>query len=232
MTSGMLALAREDERVFDAYLAPLAGDRVPGVVVLHDMFGLNESIRAMADRFAALGYATLVPNLFWRSHISTALSYDQAQHPAAWERLKAVELDTITADIATAVGWLRAQSFSTGKIAAIGFCGGGLWSYIAAARCNVDAAAALYGLGISQHLGEIGNVKCPLQFHYGLKDQHIPMQEIDTVSAGVRERPRTEVFLYPEAGHSFANPARPTYDPSAANLAAGRIETMLAEMMG
>ena len=73
-------------------------------------------------------------------------------------------------------------------------------------------AASLYGLGISQHLGEIGNARGPVQLHYGLKDQHIPRQEIDAVAAGVRGRPNVEVFLYPEAGHSFANPVRPTYD--------------------
>ena len=94
-------------------------------------------------------------------------------------------------------------------------------------RCGVDAAASLYGLGISQHLGEAANARCPVQLHYGLNDQHIPRQEIDAVSAGVRGRPNVEVFLYPEAGHSFANPVRPTYDAAAATLAAGRIEAML-----
>ena len=67
----------------------------------------------------------------------------------------------------------------------------------------------------------------PLQLHYGLKDQHIPRQEIDAVAAGVRGRPNVEVFLYPEAGHSFANPVRPTYDAAAAKLAGERIEAML-----
>jgi carboxymethylenebutenolidase len=225
-----VTLVRDGGRAFDAYLAQPAAGRVPGVLMLHDMFGLNEPIRAAVDHVAALGYAALVPNLFWRSKIPTVLSYDEDQHPVAWERLKALDLDAVTADMATAIGWLRAQPFSTGKVAAIGFCGGGRWAYLAAARCNVDAAAALYGLGISQHLDEIANVKCPLQLHYGLKDQHIPRQEIDAVAAGVRGKPNVEVFLYPEAGHSFANPVRPTYDAAAAKLAAERIEAMLGGM--
>jgi carboxymethylenebutenolidase len=227
-----ITLAAESGRDFDAYLARPDAGRAPGVIVLHDMFGLNEPIRAAADRLAASGYAALVPNLFWRSEIPRALAYDEALHPVAWERLKAVDLDTAAADITAAVRWLRGQSFSTGKVAAVGFCGGGRWAYLAAARCGVDAAAALYGLGISQHLGELPQVKCPLQLHYGLRDQHIPRQEIDAVSAGVRGRPNVEVFLYPEAGHSFANPVRPTYDVAAAKLAAERIEKMLAAMRG
>ena len=94
-------------------------------------------------------------------------------------------------------------------------------------RCGVDAAASLYGLGVSEHVGEIGNARGPLQLHYGLKDEHVPRAEIDAVAAGLRGRPNVEVFLYPEAGHSFANPVRPTYDAAAAKLAAERIDAML-----
>ena len=65
--SAALTLARAGERSFDAYLARPSAGRAPGIVVLQDMFGLNEPIRAMADGFAAQGYAALAPNLFWRS---------------------------------------------------------------------------------------------------------------------------------------------------------------------
>ena len=214
MVGTTTTLAKDGARGFDAYVARPATGRAPCVMVLHDMFGLNEPIRTVADRYAAQGFAALVPNLFWRSAIPKALSYDQNQHPIAWERLKAIDLDVATVDMTTAVRWLRGQAFSTGKVGVVGFCGGGRWAYLAAARCGVDAAAALYGLGISQHLSEAANVRCPLQLHYGLKDQHVPQAEIDTVMAGVRDRPGIEVLLYPEAGHSFANPVRPTYDPS------------------
>lgn len=225
-----LTLANDGGRTFDAYLARPAAARAPCVMVLHDMFGLNAPIRAVADRYAAQGFAALAPNLFWRSTIPRALSYDADQHPTAWERLKAIDLDVATADMAIAVRWLRGQGFSSGKVAAVGFCGGGRWAYLAAARCGVDAAAALYGLGISEHLGEVAGVKCPLQLHYGLKDQHIPQTEIDAVAASVRGRAGIEVLLYPEAGHSFANPVRPTFDPGAAGLANERIDAMLRGM--
>jgi carboxymethylenebutenolidase len=230
MITATTTLANEGSRQFDAYLSRPDAGRGACVLVLHDMFGLNEPIRAVADRFAGLGYAALVPNLFWRSEIPKSVSYDEDQHPIAWERLKAIDLDIASADMTTAVRWLKAQPFSNGKVGAVGFCGGGRWAYLAAARSGVDAAASLYGLGVSQHLGEAANVKCPVQLHYGLKDQHIPREEIDTVSSGVRGRTNIEVLLYPEAGHSFANPVRPTYDPAATKLAYERIETMLQRM--
>ena len=222
-----LTLASEQGRRYDAHLARPDTGRGPAVMVLPDMFGLNEPIRAVADRLAQNGHAALVPNLFWRSDIPAAIPYDDAQHPTAWARLKALDLGVVTRDMTTAVSWLRAQPFCNGKVAAIGFCGGGRFAFLAAVRCGVDAAASLYGLGISEHLGELGGVRCPVQLHYGLKDQHVPRQEIDTVAAGVRGRPSVEVFLYPDAGHSFANPVRPTYDAAAASLAFERIEAML-----
>jgi len=231
-TAGTVTLARDGARSFEAYLAKSSlGNsseaRGPAILVLSDMFGVNEPIRAVADRYASRGHAALVPNLFWRSENPGAISYDDPQHATAWARLKALDLDVVSADMRAAADWLRAQPFANGKVVAIGFCGGGRFAFLAAVRCGVDAAASLYGLGISQHLGEAANVRCPVQLHYGLKDQHIPRQEIDAVSAGVRGRPNVEVFLYPEAGHSFANPVRPTYDAAAATLAAGRIEAML-----
>jgi carboxymethylenebutenolidase len=223
-------LAHDGSRQFNAYLARPNATAVSGVLVLQDMFGLNEPIRAYADSLAARGFAALVPNLFWRSEISGVISYDNAQHAAAWARLKALDLRVVTEDMQSAIGWLRGQTYCNGKVGAVGFCGGGRFAYLAAARCDVDAAASLYGLGISEHLGELNRVKCPLQLHYGGDDQHVPQTEVDAVSAGVRGKAGIEVLVYPGAGHSFANPVRPTYDPAATQLANQRIEAMLKNL--
>jgi carboxymethylenebutenolidase len=231
-TTSTVTLQRDGARSFEGYFAKPSDSRGPAILVLSDMFGLNEPIRAVADFYASRGHAALVPNLFWRSEIPGVIPYDDSEHAKAWTRLKALDLDVVSADMATAVGWLRAQPLGHGKVAAVGFCGGGRFAFLAAVRCGVDAAAALYGLGISQHLGEMENARCPVQLHYGLKDRQIPQAEIDAVSAGVRGRPNVEVFIYPEAWHSFANPARPTYDPAAAKLAAERIDAMLAAISG
>jgi carboxymethylenebutenolidase len=227
MTATTAEIARAGDRCFEAYLARPAKARGPGILVLSDMFGLNEPIRAVADYYANLGHAALVPNLFWRSDIPGAIPYDDPQHAKAWTRLKALDLDVVSNDMRTGADWLRGQPFANGKVAAIGFCGGGRFAFLAAVRCGVDAAASLYGLGVSEHVGEIGNARGPLQLHYGLKDEHVPRAEIDAVAAGLRGWPNVEVFLYPEAGHSFANPVRPTYDAAAAKLAGERIAAML-----
>jgi carboxymethylenebutenolidase len=230
-TAGTVTIASDGPRHFEAYLAQPAQksewEKRPAILVLSDMFGLNEPIRAVADHYARLGHTALVPNLFWRSEIPGAISYDDPQHAKAWARLKALDLAVVSADMRAATDWLRAQPFGNGKVVAIGFCGGGRFAFLAAVRCGVDAAASLYGLGISQLLAEVANAHCPVQLHYGLQDQHISRDEIDMVAAGVRGRRNVEVLLYPDAGHSFANPVRPTYDPAAAKLAGERIAAML-----
>ena len=220
-------LKTEGTQSFNAHLARPAQGRHPGVVLLHDMFGLFEPIRTVAHRCAAHGVAALAPNLFWRSDYPGVIPYDAAQHPRAWERLKALDLNVSARDMKVAVDWLRGQPFCNGKVATIGFCGGGRLAFLVAARCGVDGAASLYGLGISQHLTDLPHISCPLQLHYGGNDQHVPQSEVDAVAAGVRGHPGTELFLYPQAGHSFANPVRPTYDPAATGLAWSRIDAML-----
>ena len=231
-----LSLGRDGGHDFDAYLArPSAGQRA-GIVMVHDMFGLNPSIRYIAGEFARRGRAVLVPNMFWRSAIPQALEYDDTQHPVAWERLKSLDLNAACDDIAAVTRWMRAQSFSTGKIAVIGFCGGGRIAFLAAARTDVDAAVALYGLHIAQHLDELAQVKCPVQIHYGMRDKHIPRDEVDAVSDGIdahREAnggPEIEVILHPKAGHSFFNHVRPTFDRLAKQFATERIEELLASL--
>jgi carboxymethylenebutenolidase len=125
------------------------------------------------------------------------------------------------------VQWLRAQPFSNGKVFALGFCAGGRMAFVAAARADVDAAVSFYGMGIAKHDAEFGQVNCPVQLHYGLKDPHIPRPEIDAVTGAAAHRPNIEIFLYADAGHSFFNPIRPGYHAASAKLAGERLDALI-----
>jgi carboxymethylenebutenolidase len=228
--TGTVPLASEGERTFEAYLARPASGEGPGLLVLTEMFGVNGPMREVAEGYARRGFCALVPNLFWRSENTGALAYEGPDREIAWARLAAFNADAATDDMRTAVAWLRGQPFCTGRVAAIGFCAGGRMAFLAAARAGVDAAVSLYALGISKHVAEFGAVRCPLQLHYGLQDQHVPRQEVDAVMHAARGHSSIEMHLYPDAGHSFANPVRPTYDAAAAQLAASRIDRLLESM--
>ena len=239
-------LANDKGIEFDALKAlPVASatrapeTRRPGILILPEMFGLNAPMQALADGWAARGHPALVPNVFWRSATPRGLGYDGADRDLAWQRLHALDVDQAVRDLRIAVAALRAMPGCNGKVLAIGFCAGGLLAYLAAARCGgvdtagVDAAVAFYALGIARYLPDMAAIRCPLQLHYGLRDQHVPASEVAAVSQAMQcaapDNARLELHRY-DAGHSFFNNVRPGYDAAAAGLAAERLDALLEKL--
>ncbi len=249
-------LANDKGIEFDALKAlPVASatrapeTRRPGILILPEMFGLNAPMQALADGWAARGHPALVPNVFWRSATPRGLGYDGADRELAWQRLHALDVDQAVRDLRIAVAALRAMPGCNGKVLAIGFCAGGLLAYLAAARCGraeehgvdkagvdtagVDAAVAFYALGIARYLPDMAAIRCPLQLHYGLRDQHVPASEVAAVSQAMQraapDNARLELHRY-DAGHSFFNNVRPGYDAAAAGLAAERLDALLEKL--
>jgi carboxymethylenebutenolidase len=220
-------LAEADGRTFDGYLARPAQGAGAGLIVITEMWGTTRLNRDMAESYARRGWCALVPSMFWRAERPGTLAADGAELDAAWARLRAYDFERGATDVRTAADWLRQQPFCSGKIAAIGFCMGGRTAFLACTRAGLDAAVAVYALGIRHHLDEVARIACPLQLHYGLADVHIPRSEIDEVMAATRANGRIETHLYAGAGHGFFNPLRPAYDAAAVALAKQRIDALL-----
>ena len=225
--AGKLVLEREGDRDFDAYLARPKAASAPSIVIFTEMFGLSRHNFAMANHYAERGFNALVPNLFWRSQFPGELGFDGPDREAAWARLAAFDVEAAGRDIVTAVKWLRDQPSANGKVFALGFCAGGRMAFVAAARADVDAAVSFYGMGIAKHADEFAAVHCPAHLHYGLKDPHIPQSEVDAVTQLAQRRPSIEIFLYPDAGHSFFNPIRPGYHAASAKIAGQRLDALI-----
>ncbi len=231
----MVELARDGGRSFQAHLAlPAPGTAPPGgrpaVMILNEMFGLNDPMRGFARHYAERGHPVMVPDMFWRCDPAGGLSYSEADFVTAWARLKVFDYDSSAIDMRTTAEALRRQPGCNGTVVAIGFCMGGRLAYLAAARSGVEAAIGFYALGITNHLAEVDAIRGILHLHYGDKDTHVPLSEIEAVERAVAGRPNIVVYRYPEAGHSFFNQVRPTYDPAAAALAATRVDTLLAAL--
>ncbi len=216
-------ITRDGDTVFSGYLSlPPAGSG-PGLVLVQEIWGVNEHIRAVADQYAMSGYVVLAPDVFWRLQTKSDLAYDDAGNAQAFDFYKRLDATTAADDVATAIQKLRALPQVTGKVGVLGFCLGGQLAYRAAALAKADAAVAYYGGGIDHHLNIASAVTMPILFHYGDKDEHIAPTAIQAVKQAFAGKPNATFFDYPQAGHGFNCWGRPAmYDQHAAALAQGR----------
>jgi carboxymethylenebutenolidase len=222
-----IVLASDGERRFEAYVATPRNARGPGILICTEMWGVTEAKCELAADYARRGFCAIVPNVFWRSDPSGVVSDEEPERQIAWQRLRAFDFDVAAQDLSLAVNWLRASGSCSGKVASIGFCMGGRIALLAALRSGADLAISLYALGIADHIEELKQAECPVQLHYGLADQHIPLSEIEQVRSASASKDNVEIWTYPGVGHGFFNPQRAAYDAAAVALATERIDRLL-----
>ena len=216
-------LMARDGHEFDAYLARPAGRARGAIVVVQEIFGVNPYIRSVADRYAAAGWLAIAPALFDRVARGLEFGYTPAELPTARGTMMQVDTAKALLDIAAATAVVR----HAGKVGVVGFCWGGRLAWLAGCEQPVAAAVAYYGTRIGQHLpGQVP--RCPMQLHFGERDEHIPAAEIAQIRAAC---PQAEVHLYP-AGHGFACDARASFDAPSAALAWQRTQDFLGRHLG
>lgn len=205
---------------FPAFLATPSEVPRGGVLVVQEIFGVNSHIRSVVERTAAAGYVALAPDLFWRVKPHIELGYtpdDIAQGREVRAKLK--DDDTIH-DVGLGMGVLMGRPAMRGKkLAVMGFCWGGLISYLAACRLKPAAAVVYYGGNIPNNLSEADKIVCPMMYHFGDLDKGIPVTDVDKIREAMKGRPDTKVFLYKGADHGFHCDQRGSYHPESAKYA-------------
>lgn len=234
----MVTLGSENGRDFQGYLARPRQAQGPGVVVLQEIFGVNAFIRSVADRFAAAGFFSLAPELYWRQQSGVQLNSDDPEDvQRALALLGGLTEEQTVADCERAVHYLRAQPGVTGKCAAMGYCLGGKLSYLLAARSSIDAGIAYYGTYIQHALHEAANMKAPILLHIAAEDVLCPPEAQQQIIARMNEvRPSMstdiDVFIYEGAKHGFSRTDRSCYTEAAAQLADQRTLQFLQKHLG
>lgn len=213
---------------YDAYLAlPPAGNG-PGLLLLQEIFGVNEHIRSVAEQYALDGFVVLAPDVFWQQQRRLDIGYTPEDIQRGRALAMAADRAALQRDLADAVRALRARPEVRGRgLGAIGYCMGGRLAYVAAASGGIDAAVAYYGGGIQDMLDLAPQIRCPMQFHYGALDANIPLSAVDKVRAAMAGKP-AEVLVYESADHGFNCWARGSYHAASAALAHGRTLQFLA----
>lgn len=216
MTGQTIALKAADGHGFTGYSARPQGKARGTVIVIQEIFGVNSHIRAVADGFAADGYAAIAPALFDRYSRGVELGYGP-DDIAKGRALKAeADTDLALADIRAA---MDAADPKDGKIAVVGYCWGGFLTWMSA--CTLDglsAAIGYYGGGIGTQKDR--TPRCPTLLHFGVKDAMIPQDEVAAIQAA---HPDLPISIWP-ADHGFNCDHRGSYHADSA--AKARVETL------
>ena len=205
-----------------AFVAWPAGEApAPGVIVVHEWWGLNAQIRDVARRLAHEGYVAIVPDLY---HGKVASDPERAH-----ELSRGLEDDVALADLAAAARWLRSKPRTAAtRFGIVGFCmGGRLSEAFALDTSHVAAAVMFYGSPITDTT-RLARLEAPLQAHFGSQDEGISMVRVGELKSALQRLDKPgEVYVYPGAGHAFMHEGRPSYHADAAKQGWARMLAFL-----
>ena len=222
---------------FGAYVArPAAGSSASTaacIVVIQEIFGVNADMRAHCDRLAAQGYIAVCPDLFWRLQPGVELTdRSDTEWQQAMGLYQRFDVDLGVQDVAATLAAARALNGASGKAGVMGFCLGGLLTFLCAARVGADAAVAYYGGGTNKYVGQFAALKTPMILHLAQDDEYIPKVAQEAIIAAAEPLEHVQVFTYPGQDHAFARIDGVHYDPEAASLAAQRTERFFKKHLG
>ena len=210
----------DDGFTFDAYHAAppqgvSGGQRKGGVIVVQEIFGLDEHVRRDVDRWATLGFEAAAPSLYDRREPGFVAGHDQTGMTAGIGHARATSLDQALADIAAVLGYLAPR----GKVFIVGYCYGGSMAWLAAGKLDGLSGSSSYYGSLVQANASL-KPKCPTIVHLGRLDTGIAADEVK--AAVEAANPETPVYIYDDAGHGFNNEDPARYSAASAELARER----------
>jgi len=218
---------------FDAYVALPASGYGPGIVVLQEIFGVNDYLRSVANWYAAHGFVALVPDLFWRLQPGIQLTDKGDDWKKAIELYQQLDQAKAVEDSAAALNFLRQHPACSGRAGAVGFCLGGNLAYLLSVRFKPDCAVGYYGVGIEKSLDEAKNLTTPLLLHIAGRDNNCPPEAQARIGSALEQNPLVKICVYPDKGHAFARPGGEHFDAANAELANLRsLEFLVTNLAG
>ncbi len=214
MPSTDITYTTRNNETFDGYLASPSGDQpAPSILLITAIFGIDDEMKALSDAYANDGFLVSVPDIFWR-----VMPGPTADMEKAFDRYGKFDPVQGMLDIEDLIKDLKARPRCNGKVAVLGYCFGGRYAHLAAARLGVDAAGAFHGTAIGEHLDETAKVECPVSFHFGDQDTVVPMDEVEAIRKSYASHANAEIAVYEGATHNFSMPSKEGYQPEAAKL--------------
>lgn len=219
-------LKGDDE--FLAYTSQPVSQPKAAIIVIQEIFGVNEGIRAKCDEWAKLGYLAIAPDLFWRIRPGIELDPDvPEQLQEAFGLFGSFDQQLGIEDIEATIH--EARKMVGGKVGAVGYCLGGRLAYMTAARTDINASVGYYGVGIDELLNEAHAIAHPLMLHIAGADGFVSPEEQKRVHDGLDNHPKVTIFDYPGLDHGFAAQMGSRRNEDGARLADGRTEAFFAQ---
>ncbi len=226
MPSIDITYTTRDNETYDGYLASPSGDgKAPGILLITAIFGIDDEMKELSDAFAADGFVVSVPDIFWR-----VMPGPTADMEKAFDRYGKFDPVQGMLDIEDLIKDLKGHPQCNGKVAVLGFCFGGRYAHLAAARLGVDAAGAYHGTAIGEHLDETVKVKCPVSFHFGDDDPVVPMDEVEAIRNSYASHDNATIAVYEGASHNFSMPYKDGYDEAAATASRAAVLSCFKSM--
>ena len=220
-----ITIKASDGFSLNAYRARPEGTPRGGVVVIQEVWGLNNWVRSVVDRFAAHGYLAVAPAMFDRIEFGyESENYGPDQFKVIGEMMKQFDPQAALLDVAAAVE----VASEAGKVGITGYCFGGAISWRAAHHgLGLSAASGYYGGGVANYIDLVPTV--PLEMHYGDQDNGIPLEQVEALRA---KYPEVGIHVYP-AGHGFCNSDRPaSFNEAACTKASARTLAFFRQHIG
>jgi carboxymethylenebutenolidase len=219
-----ITLTASDGFKLGGYRAEPQGKPKGGLVVIQEIFGVNHHIRAMCDRFAALGYVSTAPAVFDRIQPNFECGYTPDEIAHARTLIPKIDWAALMRDVAATIDNVK----PAGKVGIVGYCMGGTVAFLAAGKLDgLSTAIGYYGGQIAKNVDL--KPKVPTQLHFGDQDQSIPMSDVELIK---QKRPDCDIHVYQGAGHGFSCDERGSYNEVAHKAAWDRTVAWLGKNVG
>ncbi|NNM57298.1 dienelactone hydrolase family protein [Acidocella sp.] len=219
---------------FSAFVyAPQTQDTCGAVVVIQEIFGVNDSLRATCQTLADMGFIAVAPDLFWRQEPGVSISdKSDAEWQKAFALMNGFDQDKGVEDLKVTLAAARKLPGANGIAGTLGFCLGGRLAVMMATRSDADVNVSYYGVGIDNLVSEFDKIEAPLMLHIAEKDEYVSPEAVETILDGAEESEWIDAFVYPGVQHAFARVGGVHFDTRAAVIANGRTAELLSELLG
>ena len=217
---------RTDDGSFSAYVAEpkvKSGDQAGAVILIQEIFGINQAMRDVAAWIADIGFIAVCPDLFWRIEPNVDITdKSDAEWKKAFELFNAFDQQKGIEDLKATVAASRNLPGCNGRVGTMGYCLGGRLAFMMAEQSDTEVNVSYYGVGLDNLLGDIGKLTRPLILHIADQDEFFPPEGRATVIDGVKQNKQIACYVYPNANHAFARVGGVHWNGRAATIANGR----------